>query len=98
MTPLATSDEQPDQISQNSEIRRNDYGYLDQGGAAITPEEPQVKESTACYGSTVSPRSPPLRHAASRRASAVEADHNITEKLNRAELSRLLKGSRASLR
>ena len=57
MPPLATSDEQPDQISQNSEIRRNDYGYLDQGGAAITPEEPQVKESTASYGSTVSPGS-----------------------------------------
>jgi hypothetical protein len=98
MPPLATSDEQLDQISQNLEIRRNDYGNLDQGSAAFTTEEPQVKESTASYGSTVSPRSPPLRHAASHRASAVEADHNITGKLNRAELSRLLKGSRASLR
>ena len=98
MPPLATSDEQPDQISQNLEIRRNDYGNLDQGSAAFTTEEPHVKESTGSYGSTVSPRSPPLRHAASHRASAVEADHNITGKLNRAELSRLLKGSRASLR
>jgi hypothetical protein len=98
MPPLATSDEQPDQISQNLEIRRNDHGNLDQRSAAFTPEQPQVKESAGSYGSTVSPRSPPLRHAASHRASAVEADHNITEKLNRAELSRLPEGSLAPLR
>ena len=82
----------------NFEIQRNDHGNLDQGSAAFAPEESRVKENTGSYDSTVSPGSPPLRHAASHRASAVEADHNITGKLNRAELSRLLKGSRASLR
>jgi hypothetical protein len=66
MPPLATSDEQPDQISQNLEIRRNDYGNLDQGSAAFTTEEPQVKESTGCYGSTVSPRSPPCGQGVER--------------------------------
>ena len=82
----------------NFEIQRNDHGNLDQGNVAFAPEEPQVKESTGSYGSTVSPGAPPLRHAASHRASAVEGEHNITEKLNRAELSRLLKGWQASRR
>jgi hypothetical protein len=82
----------------NIEIQRNDHGNLDQGSAAFAPEESRVKENTGSYDSTVSPGSPPLRHAASHRASAVEGEHNITEKLNRAELSRLLKGSRASPR
>jgi len=96
MPPLATSDQQRDQILQNVEIQRNDHANLEQGSATLTtksrfPEEPQVKESTGFYGSTARPRSPPLRHAASHRSSAVEADHNITQKLNRAELGRLLK-------
>ena len=82
----------------NFEIQRNDHGNIDQGNAAFAPEEPEVMESTGYYGSTVSPGSPPLRHAASHHASAAEGDHNITEKLNRAELSRLLKGSQASRR
>jgi len=98
MPPLATSDEQPEQ---NFEIQRNDHANLDQGSAAFTPggrfrEKPQVKESSELYRSTASPKSP--RHAASHRPSAVAANRNITEKLNRAELSRLLKGSRAPLR
>ena len=82
----------------NFEIQRNDHGNLDQGSAAFAPEESRVKENTGSYDSTVSPGSPPLRHAASHHASAAEGDHNITEKLNRAELSRLLKGSQASRR
>ena len=98
MPPLATSDEQPEQ---NFEIQRNDHANLDQGSAAFTPEggfreKPQVKESSELYGSTASPKSP--RHAASHRPSTVAANRNITEKLSRAELSRLLKGSRAPLR
>ena len=57
----------------------------------------EVKESTGFYGSAASPRShPPLRHAASRRPGAVQADRDyIAKKLNRAELSRLLEGKRA---
>jgi hypothetical protein len=102
MPPLATSDEQLDQISHNFEIRRNDHGSLDQGSTASTPEgrfleETQVNESTGSYGSAASPRShPPLRHAASRRPGVVQADRdNIAKKLNRAELSRLMEGKRA---
>jgi len=99
MPPLATSDEQPEQ---NFEIQRNDHANLDQGSAAVfTPEgrfreKPQVMENSELYGSTASPKSP--RHATSHRPSAIAANHNITEKLNRAELSRLLNGSRAPLR
>ena len=91
MPPLATSDGQPDQISHNFEIRRNNHDSLDQGRAASTPEgrfleETQVNESTGSYGSAASPRShPPLRHAASRRPGVVQADRdNIAKKLNRA--------------
>jgi len=98
MLPLATADKQPEQ---NFEIQRSDHPNLDQGSAASTPEgrfreKPQVKENSELYGSTASRKSP--RHAASHRPSTVAANHNITEKLNRAELSRLLKGSRAPFR
>ena len=97
MLPLATSDEQP---KQNFEIQRSDQANLDQGSAAFTPEsrfpeKPQVEENSELFGSTASPKFP--RHAASHRPSAAAANHNITEKLNRTELSRLLKGSRAPL-
>jgi hypothetical protein len=94
MPSLTTSDEQP-------EHQRNDHDNLDQGSAAFTPEgrfreKPQVEENPELYGSAASPKSP--HHAASHRPSAVAANHNITEKLNRAELSRLLKGTQAPLR
>jgi hypothetical protein len=62
-----------------------------------TADETQVKENIGLYGSAASPGShAPLRHAASRGRGAVEADRdNLTNKLNRAELSRLLEGKRA---
>ena len=98
MPTLGTSDEQRDQMFQDFEIQRNHHANLDEGSVAfIPPQETQVKESTGFYGSAASPGSrPPLRHAASRRSGAVEADRdNIAKKLNRAELSRLLEGKRA---
>jgi hypothetical protein len=89
---LATFDPQLIQILQNFEIQRDDYGNFEQDGATPSrfPEEPPMKESAMFSGSTASPRSPALRHPASHRPSAVAADHNATQKLNRAELSRLL--------
>jgi hypothetical protein len=103
MPTLATSDEQRDQMLQDFEIQGNHNANLDEGSVAFTPEirfpeKTQVKESTGFYGSgAASPGShPPLRHAASRRPGAVQADRdNIAKKLNRAELSGLLKGERA---
>ena len=88
----------PSTDGDNFIIQPSDRGNLDHGNAAFTREESQVKDRTGSYGPTVRPGSLPLRHAASHRASAVEGEHNITKKLNRAELSRLLQDSRASLR
>jgi hypothetical protein len=95
MPLLATFDPKLIQILQNFEIRRDDYANFAQDGATLAtgsrfPEEPPMKESAMLSGSTLSPRSPALRHAASHRPSAVATDHNATRKLNRAELSRLL--------
>ena len=83
----AISDEQRDQMFRDSEIQRNGHTNLDQGRAA-----------ERVFGATSSRGSAPLRHTTSHRNDAAEADHKITQKLNRLELSRLLKGSRASLR
>jgi hypothetical protein len=83
----AISDEQRDQMFRDSEIQRNGHTNLDQGSAAERG-----------FGLTSSRGSPPLRHATSHRQDAAEAGHKITQKLNRLELGRLLKGSRASLR
>jgi hypothetical protein len=102
MPRVATSDEQPDQASQNFEIQRNHHANLDEGSVAFTPEirfpETQVKESTGFYGSVASPGSnSPLLHAASRGRRAVKANRDkIADELNHAELSRLLGGGRAS--
>jgi hypothetical protein len=81
------SDEQRDQMFRDFEIQRNGHTNLDQGSAAERG-----------FGVTSSRGSPPLRHATSHRQDAAEVDHKITQKLNRLELGRLLKGSRASLR
>jgi hypothetical protein len=64
----------------DSEIQRNGHTNLDQGSAAERG-----------FGVTSSRGSPPLRHATSHRQVAAEADHKITQKLNRLELGRLLK-------
>jgi hypothetical protein len=81
------SDEQHDQWFRDFEIQRNGHTNLDQGSAA-----------EKVFGVTPSRGSPLLRHATSHRQDAAEADHKITQKLNRLELSRLLKHSQASLR
>jgi hypothetical protein len=82
---LAISDEQRGQMFRAFEIQRNGHTNLDQGSAAERG-----------FGATSSRGSPPLRHATSHRQDAAEADHKVTQKLNRLELSSLLKGSRAS--
>jgi hypothetical protein len=81
---LAISDEQRDQMFRDSEIQRDGHTNLDQGSAG-----------ERVFGATSGRRSPPLRHATSHRRDAAETEHKITEKLNRLELWRLLKGSRA---
>ena len=82
---LAISDEQRDQTFRAFEIQRNGHTNLDPGSAAERG-----------FGATSTRGSPPLRHATSHRQDAAEADHKVTQKLNRLELSSLLKGSRAS--
>jgi hypothetical protein len=76
----AISDEQRDQMFRDSEIQRNGHTNLDQGSAA-----------ERVFGATSSRGAPPLRHATSHRQDPAEADHKIIQKLNRLELSRLLK-------
>jgi hypothetical protein len=85
MPTQAISDERRNQMFRDFEIQRDGHTNLDQGSAA-----------ERVFGATSSRGSPPLRHATSHRQDAAEADHKITQKLNRLELSRLLKGSRAS--
>ena len=74
------SDEQRDQMFRDFEIQPNGHTNLDQGSAAERG-----------FGVTSSRGSPALRHATSHRQDAAEADHKIIQKLNRLELSRLLK-------
>jgi len=62
------------------EIQPNGHTNLDQGSAA-----------ERVFGATSSRGAPPLRHATSHRQDPAEADHKIIQKLNRLELSRLLK-------
>jgi hypothetical protein len=102
---VATSDGEPDQKSQDfRKIQRNHDANLKEGSAAFTLEnrfpENQVKESMRFYGSAASAGSdPPLLHAASRGRRAIKANRDeIADRLNHAELSRLLAGGRASHR
>ena len=83
--PLAISDEERDQMFRDFKIQRNGHTNLDQGTAA-----------ERSFDATYSRGAPPLRHATAHRQDAAEAEHNITRKLNRLELSRLLKDLRAS--
>ena len=104
MPSVATSDGEPDQKSQNFEIQRDHQANLEEGSAAFTLEnrfpENQVKESMGFYGSAASAGSdPPLLHATSRGRRAIKADRDeIADRLNHAELSRLLAGGRVSRR
>src|SRR6516165_10673732 len=77
--PLAISDEERDQMFRDFKIQRNGHTNLDQGTAA-----------ERSFDATYSRGAPPLRHATAHRQDAAEAEHNITRKLNRLELSRLL--------
>ena len=101
---VATSDGEPDQKSQNFEIQRDHQANLEEGSAAFTLEnrfpENQVKESMGFYGSAASAGSdPPLLHATSRGRRAIKANRDeIADRLNHAELSRLLAGGRVSRR
>ena len=104
MPSVATSDGEPDQKSQNFEIQRDHQANLEEGSAAFTLEnrfpENQVKESMGFYGSAASAGSdPPLLHATSRGRRAIKANRDeIADRLNHAELSRLLAGGRVSRR
>jgi hypothetical protein len=104
MPRVATSDGEPDQKSQNFEIQRDHQANLEEGSAAFTLEnrfpENQVKESMGFYGSAASAGSdPPLLHATSRGRRAIKANRDeIADRLNHAELSRLLAGGRVSRR
>jgi len=83
--PLAISDEERDQVFRNFKIQRNGHTNLDQDTA-----------TERGFDATYSRGAPPLRHATSHRQDAAEAEHKTTRKLNRLELSRLLKDLRAS--
>ena len=104
MPSVATSNGEPDQKSQNFEIQRDHQANLEEGSAAFTLEnrfpENQGKESMGFYGSAASAGSaPPLLHATSRGRRAIKANRDgIADRLNRAELSRLLAGGRVSRR
>jgi hypothetical protein len=92
---LAISHEQRNSLFENFEMQRHDTS-LDEGGVAFAP---QIKERTGFYGSSTGPESKPrVRHAASRGRGTVKAD-NIANRLNRAELARLVQWqkSRASV-
>src|SRR6516165_3023892 len=82
--PLAISDEERDQVFRNFKIQRNGHTNLDQDTA-----------TERGFDATYSRGAPPLRHATSHRQDAAEAEHKTTRKLNRLELSRLLKDLRA---
>ena len=77
---LAIFGEERDQIFRDFKVRRNGHTNLDQGSA-----------TERVFGATSTRGAPPLRHATSHRQDPAEADHKIIQKLNRLELSRLLK-------
>jgi hypothetical protein len=90
----AISHEQRDQVFQDSEMQRH-HANLDEGSVAVAPEidfppKTQINGSMRFYGSSAEPESKPLaRHETSggRRPSSSTAN-----KLNHAELRRLLRG------
>jgi len=97
MPALAISHEQRNQRFQNFEKQRH-HANLDEGSVAFAseidfPKKTQMKESKGLYGSSAGPESKsPVRHAAPHSRGAKAG--NIADKLNRAELSRLVQRSR----
>jgi hypothetical protein len=102
--PWVATPGRPEQKSQNFEIQSNRHANLEEGSVAVTTEsrfpETQVKESAGSSGSAASAGSNPrLLHAASHGRRAVKANRDkIADRLNHAELSRLLGGGRAPRR
>jgi len=102
MPRTATSNEQLDQVPPNFPIQRNPDANVDGGNVALTPEvhvpeEAKTKEDTGFYGSTAR-AGPDLAslHAAPHDRRSAKADRDrLADKLNRAELSRILRGGRA---
>ena len=96
MPMLAISHERRDQVFQDSEMQRH-HANLDEGSVAFAseidfPKKTQIKESKGLYGSSAAPESKsPVRHAAPHGRGAKAG--NIADKLNRAELSRLMQRS-----
>jgi hypothetical protein len=96
MPMLAISHDQRDQVFKDSEMQRH-HADLDEGSAAVAPEidfprKTQIKGSTRFYGSSAGPESRPLvRREASGGRRPFKAD-NIANKLNHAELRRLVRG------
>ena len=101
---VTISDGEPDQKSQNFEIQREHQANLDEASAAFTLDnrfpENQVKDSLGFDGSAASAGSdPPLLHAAPRGRRAIKSNRDeIADRLNHAELGRLVGGGRASPR
>ena len=97
MPPLAISHEQRNQRFQNFEKQRH-HANLDEGSVAFAseidfPKKTQIKESKGLYGSSAGPESKsPVRHAAPHGRGAKAG--NIADKLNHAELSRLVQRNR----
>jgi hypothetical protein len=98
MPALAISHEQRDQRFRNFEKQRP-HASVDEGDSAFAPridfpKQTQIKESTRVYGSSAGPESkPPVRHAAPHGRGSKAG--NIANKLNHAELTRLMQHSRA---
>ena len=97
MPALVISHEQRDQRFQNFEKQRHHANH-DEGSVAFAsemdfPKKTQIKESKGSYGSSGGPESKsPVRHAAPHGRGAKAG--NIADKLNHAELSRLVQRSR----
>ena len=97
MPALAISHEQRDRRFQNFEKQRQHANH-DEGSVAFAseidfPKKTQIKESKGLYGSSAGPESKsPVRHAAPHGRGAKAG--NIADKLNHAELSRLVQRSR----
>ena len=97
MPALAISHEQRDQRFQNFEKQRQHANH-DEGSVAFAseidfPKKTQIKESKGSYGSSTGPESKsPVRHAAPHGRGAKAG--NIADKLNHAELNRLVQRSR----
>ena len=97
MPALAISHEQRDRRFQNFEKQRQHANH-DEGSVAFAseidfPKKTQIKESKGSYGSSTGPESKsPVRHAAPHGRGAKAG--NIADKLNHAELSRLVQRSR----